>query len=454
MAGWAAVERGLAEAEVLGAVLRGDAGAAARLDAIWPQRAASGVPLGVVVLRGYVSAPDSSVQPYALFAPATLPAAAPLVIALHGLDEDESTLFDTTTLTAQCARRGFVAVCPFGRGNTGYRLAGERDVLDVVTAVRAALPIDAARLYATGAGLGGTGTWMLALRHPSLLAAAAPVSAYGDLDQSDLYNRLGYQPPERDWFNAHNPVRLARGGVRTVFRIVHGERDAAISPVHAHIMAARLAEVGIEHELRIDRAGSDAKRVFDAELGATLEYFARHVRSEGGVASSAFVGRGGPICDVFARGPFSVVYGTGGGTAADDSATAAELVLEWRRRFAGDVAIVPDHALDATTAGARNLLLVGTPASNRWLGEWADRLPVRYAGARAVVNGTPYGLADQGVVWAAAHPLDPALAIVVCSGMRGRVLGGERSILMLASDCAVVGPGLGQLRLERLVAAP
>ena len=245
------------------------------------------VPLGSVVLRGYVAETDASVQPYALFFPADAAEPVPLVIALHGLDQNETTLFDATGLRAQCAKRGFAAVCPYGRGNTGYRLAGERDVLVAVAAVRAALPVDARRLYATGASLGGTGTWMLALRYPEWLAAASPVSAYGDLDQTDLYNRLGYQPPEREWFNAHNPVRLVRPGIATAFRIVHGERDPAVSPVHAHIMAAKLKEMGVAHEVVLDPDAGDATRLLDAELGRTLDFFARHARAADGVAERA-----------------------------------------------------------------------------------------------------------------------------------------------------------------------
>ena len=456
MATWAEVEAELEEAELFAAAMRQDTAATTRLASRWPQRSASGVPLGTVVLRGYFSPIDASVQPYTLYVPVERADPAPLVVALHGIDEDERTVFARTNLAALAVRHRFVAVCPYGRGNTGYRLAGERDVLDVLDAVRQALPIDSRRLAVTGAGLGGTGTWMLALRHPNLFAAAAPVSAYGDLDQNELYARLGYQPPERDWFNAHNPARLARAGMATAFRIVHGDRDAAISPMHAHIMATRLKELGVTYELQTDPDGDHGIAFFDAQLAGICEFFARHTRAAGGgtPAPRAVARRGMPVCDVFAAGPFVVVYGTQGATAADDSIAASEIKMEWRRRFAGDARLVADRDLDAATAASHNLILIGTPASNRWLGTWAERLPVRYEATRAIVNGVPYGLAEHGVVWSGLHPQEPTQAIVVCSGMRGRILGGQRSILMLASDCAIAGPGLGDLRPERLNAAP
>jgi hypothetical protein len=38
--------------------------------------------------------------------------------------------------------------------------------------------------------------------------------------------------------------------------------------------------------------------------------------------------------------------------------------------------------------------------------------------------------------------------------MRGRVLGVERSVFMLGSDCMIAGPGLTDVRVERLGASP
>jgi hypothetical protein len=113
---------------------------------------------------------------------------------------------------------------------------------------------------------------------------------------------------------------------------------------------------------------------------------------------------------------------------------------------------MPDTAL--ADAARTNLLLVGTPTSNVWLERWQDRLLVRYDGNRAIVNGTPWGLADHGVVWAAASPADGQHSIVVCSGMRSRGLNLPRSVYTVASDCMIVGPGRDEFRIERLGSRP
>src|SRR5262249_59388904 len=163
-------------ADALEAARRRSDRAKAALDALWPERSAAGMPLGTMLLRGYRSPLDGSAQPYMLYAPHRPVAAAPLLVALHDLDGDEGSFAEQSSLAAQCEARGWVALCPNGRGRGGYVAAGERDVLDAMRAVRSSLALDAKRMYLTGLGLGGTGTWLLVLRNPRLFAAACPVS--------------------------------------------------------------------------------------------------------------------------------------------------------------------------------------------------------------------------------------------------------------------------------------
>src|SRR5262249_25359357 len=205
--------------------------------------------------------------------------------------------------------RGWVALCPNGRGRGGYVAAGERDVLDAMRAVRSSLALDAKRMYLTRLGLGGTGTWLLVLRNPRLFAAACPVSGYGDLDQNDIFSLLEYQPPERAWFDAHNPVRLVGPGLRTAIRISHGEHDAVVSPVHARILDARLTELGIAHEFFLDPPGDHGPRFFDDDLAASTDFFAGHALDADGVADdTSSRTTGGPLLHLLPRGPFLLLY--------------------------------------------------------------------------------------------------------------------------------------------------
>ncbi|MBI2687171.1 MAG: 5'-nucleotidase C-terminal domain-containing protein [Acidobacteria bacterium] len=130
----------------------------------------------------YTSEIDNTPQPYRLYIPPKHPAPAPLVIAMHGTGGDENTLFDAppyqhVSLKAAADRHGFLVVSPLGRGITEYRGSGEHDVLRVLEEVRRKYPIDPERIYLTGHSMGGTGAAYLAMRHPDLFAAAAPLAA-------------------------------------------------------------------------------------------------------------------------------------------------------------------------------------------------------------------------------------------------------------------------------------
>lgn len=52
--------------------------------------------------------------------------------------------------------------------------------IEFLDKIRAELPIDAARIYATGISMGGYGTWDIVQRRPELFAAAMPICGGGD----------------------------------------------------------------------------------------------------------------------------------------------------------------------------------------------------------------------------------------------------------------------------------
>jgi predicted esterase len=126
----------------------------------------------------YTSAVDNTQQPYRLYIPPKHATPAPLVIAMHGTGGNEDTLFEQHATLKQAADlHGMVVVSPNGRGVTEYRGIGENDVLAVLEEVRKKYPIDPERIYLTGHSMGGTGAAYLAMRHPDIFAAAAPLAA-------------------------------------------------------------------------------------------------------------------------------------------------------------------------------------------------------------------------------------------------------------------------------------
>lgn len=129
----------------------------------------------------YTSAVDGSEQPYRLYVPAAASAQAPLplVIALHGTSGDESTLFDKYgdgAIKKAAEKHGLLLVSPRSRGMTEHYGIGENDVLCVLADVRSRYRVDPDRIYVTGHSMGGTGAARLALQHPDLFAAAAPLA--------------------------------------------------------------------------------------------------------------------------------------------------------------------------------------------------------------------------------------------------------------------------------------
>jgi predicted esterase len=130
----------------------------------------------------YWSGADQSEQFYQVYVPKSWEGEAPtaLVVALHGGGEDETVLFERYTLEERAEEKGWIVVCPYGRGQVGYRAAGLQDVMDVIAEVEYQWPIDEKRRYAFGHSMGAAGTWNAARARPELFAAVAPIAMWTD----------------------------------------------------------------------------------------------------------------------------------------------------------------------------------------------------------------------------------------------------------------------------------
>ena len=166
----------------------------------------------------YVSEIDNSAQPFAVWIPRSYSSRRkyPLLVALHGSDADERMIPERCF---QISERGFredmILLCPFGRGDVGYRWMGEADVWDTMNWVKAHYRVDERRQYLTGLSMGGFATWRLACEYPEQWAAIAPVCGGGDLK---LLPRLAEMPV---W-------------------CVHGEADDVVPVEYSRVMAAEL----------------------------------------------------------------------------------------------------------------------------------------------------------------------------------------------------------------------
>jgi pimeloyl-ACP methyl ester carboxylesterase len=140
-----------------------------------------------LVVRGYVSKIDGSVQPYGLVVPASYQPGGTqryrLDAWLHGRGE---TLSEVNFLDGRLKSPGeftppntFV-LHPYGRYSNANKFAGEIDVLEALAHVKSGYPIDDQRLVVRGFSMGGASTWQLAVHYPSLWVAAAPGAGFAE----------------------------------------------------------------------------------------------------------------------------------------------------------------------------------------------------------------------------------------------------------------------------------
>lgn len=475
---WARLESRIELVQAMRAELRSgppSEDAARTLAATWPERSASGIPIATPVVRGYTSSLDGNVQPYSLYVSrgAARAKKAPLVVVLHGAGESHASPFVVAALAREIEARGWIAVSPHGRGQTGFQLAGERDVLDVVDDARRTLGVDGKRIHVVGYSAGGSAAWLLSLRHPHLFAAAAPISAYGDLDQQGLFSALGYADPELFFFETLNPARLVRPKLDTFYRVEHAERDPIVSVMHARIMTERLGQYDVPHDTHIVDGEQHGAVLFAEQLGAVLETFAGKSRRDAGSAEPRwFAGSGGPIATVFARAPFVVVYGTrplpagvqpvSGGRGSGllltgpeaDRRTSEQFVLEWQAIFAGTPPILPDTLVTAEIEAGYNLVLTGDPRTNRVLERLAPNLPVTWQGDVIRVGGREHASVGAGVMFAAPHPRLPERTVVVLTAMGERLGGKGKTLLKAGVDWVVTTDGHARIAMGHFDTVP
>lgn len=140
-----------------------------------------------LVVRGYVSRIDGTVQPYGLVVPASYRAegdqAHRLDVWLHGRFENTTELRfidDRMRSPGQFTPLGAFVLHPFGRFSNAFKLAGEVDVLEALVHAQKHYRIDDDRIVMRGFSMGGAGCWQMASHYPSKWVAAAPGAGFSE----------------------------------------------------------------------------------------------------------------------------------------------------------------------------------------------------------------------------------------------------------------------------------
>ncbi len=213
----------------------------------------------------YRSALDDTIQPYRFYTPKIYDAKKkwPMIVALHGMGGDENSFFtgyDNGSIRRIAEERGYIVVCPKGRGPVSMYLASaERDVVDVIKEMKREFSIDDDRVYLMGHSMGGYGTWSIAVNHPDLFAAIGPISGGGTPFSRPKLKAIARVP----WI------------------VVHGDNDPTVPVEESRKMVKAGKELGIEIKY-IEVPGGDHGNVVSSSFKDIFDWFDKHKRQPKG----------------------------------------------------------------------------------------------------------------------------------------------------------------------------
>ena len=167
-----------------------------------------------LVVRGFVSKLDNTVQPYGLVIPKTYRSdvARPVRCDLwfHGRGErssEQNFLGQRTNSAGRFTPYDTIVLHPYGRYSNAFKLAGEVDVLEALEHAKNNYFIDEDRTSVRGFSMGGAGAWNFAVHYSDMFFAANPGAGFSetpeflDVFQGEKLNPTWY---ERKLWNMYN----------------------------------------------------------------------------------------------------------------------------------------------------------------------------------------------------------------------------------------------------------
>ena len=195
---------------------------------------------------------DQSLQPYRLLLPAPREGVKtyPLIIALHDALGDENSYIERYHIDKLAAERGYIVVCPAGRGAMHmYGGQSEKDVLDLLDVALAILPVDKRAVFLTGHSMGSFGTLQIGTRYADRFAALAAVAG---VPAANLMN-----------LDAAPRVRL---------RLYQGAKDDVTPPDGARRFAD-IAKFRFKEFAYVERPGDDHVSIATTTLPEIFDFF-------------------------------------------------------------------------------------------------------------------------------------------------------------------------------------
>jgi dienelactone hydrolase len=207
-----------------------------------------------LVVRGYVSRIDGSVQPYGLVVPESyVPQGAQrhrLDLWFHGRGE---TLSEVNFLSGRLKDRGkftppdTIVLHPYGRYSNAFKFAGEVDVLEALDSVRQRYRVDDERIAARGFSMGGAACWQFAVHYADRWVGATPGAGFSETPEFlRVFQKetLSPTPWEKNLWHWYDCTDCAVNLVHCPTIAYSGEDDSQKQA--ADIMAAALQKEGLK----------------------------------------------------------------------------------------------------------------------------------------------------------------------------------------------------------------
>jgi hypothetical protein len=206
-----------------------------------------------LIVRGYVSKIDKSVQPYALVVPPAFTPNTPhrwrLDTWFHGRGETLSEvnfLTDRETKPGEFTPRNTIVLHLYGRFCNANKFAGEVDLFEALDAVKEQYQIDENRIIVRGFSMGGASTWQFGTHYPGLWAAIAPGAGFSESAQFLRLNLTGENAApwwEQKLFHLYDATDYAANLFNTPVVAYNGENDGQKQA--ADMMERAMGEEGL-----------------------------------------------------------------------------------------------------------------------------------------------------------------------------------------------------------------
>jgi Prolyl oligopeptidase family len=206
-----------------------------------------------LVVRGYVSKIDGSVQPYGLVVPSSYRAGSAvkhrLDIWFHGRGETLSEvnfINDRQKSIGRFAPQDTIVLHPYGRYSNANHFAGEVDTFEALEHVKKHYAIDDNRVLVRGFSMGGAACWHFAVHHADKWAAAAPGAGFSETPEFlKVYQNESLQPTwyEKKLWHLYDCNDWAINLVHCPVVAYSGEKDPQKQA--ADVMAKALAAEGM-----------------------------------------------------------------------------------------------------------------------------------------------------------------------------------------------------------------